>query len=796
MARVCFDIVGAPVAVTALPSCGCVKLQWHLAEQFRTKAWFCCSLLMAVAMPAAAPPSQGSPASSQGSPSALVNEDAMCVLKMSKGVVRVPLEDLGPALFNRNGEATSGAHCLKLAKRILTLEGFATFRYVAGFCHEPDPEDPLAVSRHGNSMQAKDNSLPRLPAKPLKGVFAKTHLVTFLQLYKSGQIPAASCEDPQASSQSAEALSQSCVELQDALDHGVYMHVFPWSVVRDHREAVIKLMAADNFDHGHGLAESEMRCIKAVRYAIAASSQGRLPVPVGLSQFDVVLRHVTQMSGQQWIKQDIGNFWDFAKSTLEAHFDLMHEIWTFAECESNVRVEAAWFGAIAKVNASLQWTRTSLVVAHILSDREKECSVVAGQCVAGAIRKAVAKQIRERDAALSQDFENWVQSVMDKYWALSQDAATRPVSREVGLPAVASFLDKVGRLLALPVLADAPEKKAKFEGKLRSAMEKGWKGPMPGPLTDLPPQKKAQDWTDKLDTQPMLVADSAGRAVVGAKRQAQDKNLEVGVRVAAKRKRLGAKEPEAGSATIISISDEGVLVKWDEPGQDGCIENLLGVSEIELATAKQEPASSHDTQATSNLDLAACKWSPCSTATNNEMLWTMTMATLYQAYVCRSSAHEDLHVVFDKGVFTMYARKEMKPGALVMWPFGELIDPGVASAGSAPVVMEIGGDVKSEFRLRAKNPPKKLGTNEKAVVLVPFWVLATLPPSPKSSAAVIPNLVYKTTTMNMLQAPQVGKTHGRAKPAVVIKTVCITNDEVVPKGASLVVKGTLPTKLA
>ena len=55
-----------------------------------------------------------------------------------------------------------------------------------------------------------------------------------------------------------EALSQSRVQVHDALEHGVYMHVFPWPVVRDHREAVIKLMAADNFDHGHGLAESEM----------------------------------------------------------------------------------------------------------------------------------------------------------------------------------------------------------------------------------------------------------------------------------------------------------------------------------------------------------------------------------------------------------------------------------------------------------------------------------------------------------------------------------------------------------
>jgi hypothetical protein len=73
---------------------------------------------------------------------------------------------------------------------MLTMEGFATFRYVAGFCHEPDPEDLLAVARHGNSMALADPLLPRLPMKPLKGVFAKTHLVTFLQLYKNGQMPA------------------------------------------------------------------------------------------------------------------------------------------------------------------------------------------------------------------------------------------------------------------------------------------------------------------------------------------------------------------------------------------------------------------------------------------------------------------------------------------------------------------------------------------------------------------------------------------------------------------------------
>ena len=48
----------------------------------------------------------------------------------------------------------------------------------------------------------------------------------------------------------------------------------------------------------------------------SASRQGLLPVPTGLSQRDVVLRHFMQMSGQRWREQDIGFFWDFAKGTL------------------------------------------------------------------------------------------------------------------------------------------------------------------------------------------------------------------------------------------------------------------------------------------------------------------------------------------------------------------------------------------------------------------------------------------------------------------------------------------------
>ena len=60
-------------------------------------------------------------------------------LATSEGRMRVQLERLGPAVFNRQGNPTCGKHCQTLMKRILEEEGFATFRYDAGYCHEPDP---------------------------------------------------------------------------------------------------------------------------------------------------------------------------------------------------------------------------------------------------------------------------------------------------------------------------------------------------------------------------------------------------------------------------------------------------------------------------------------------------------------------------------------------------------------------------------------------------------------------------------------------------------------------------------
>jgi len=298
------------------------------------------------------------------------------VLALSRGRTRVPLDQLGPALFNRHGAATSGRHCHDLGTAIVKEQGFATYRYVTGLCHEWDPSDPLAVSRHGNRMADGDPLLPRLPAKPLMGVFAKTHLVTFLQLLRDGRMP--ELTKWMAASQDQEGLE----ELRDVLSHGVFMVIFPWSVVSTHREDLIALMASDNFDAGYGLSDS---CLRAV--ALLRESMQRLQVPLGMSQAEVAVAQLRRLSGERWSDADCSAFVEMANSTCDRQLKFLVTVWNFAECEAVLTVEPSWFKALSRLQAKLQWSRAALAVHHFLSDKETECSRVAGRFVAGAVSK-------------------------------------------------------------------------------------------------------------------------------------------------------------------------------------------------------------------------------------------------------------------------------------------------------------------------------------------------------------------------------------------------------------------------
>ena len=117
--------------------------------------------------------------------------------------------------------------------------------------------------------------------------------MTLLQLYKQGRFP----DLERVVASQPEAFTR---ELKEALSHGIFMHVFPYEAIRDNPEDFIALMASDNFDHGHGLADSEIRCIREMRTAIRT-----LPLGEASSQFAAVSLEIQRLAGQRWSGKDL-----------------------------------------------------------------------------------------------------------------------------------------------------------------------------------------------------------------------------------------------------------------------------------------------------------------------------------------------------------------------------------------------------------------------------------------------------------------------------------------------------------
>ena len=705
-------------------------------------------------------------------------------LARSKGIVRVPLEEMGPALFNRQGAPTSGRHCLNLAKRILTIEGFATYRYTAGYCHEADPKDPEAVARHANQMADRDALLPRLGGKNLKGVFAKTHLVTLLQLYKNGHLPELGAWVKKNRS------PEERQELDDVMTYGLFMHVFPWEATPNNKADMQALMASDNFDHGHGLTDSELRCIHAVRSAIQ-----HLKVPQAASQFAVVTKHVQRLSGQRWNEKDMDCFWDFAQTTTDQTLLLLLEVWLYGECEDVLQVDSAFFGAVAKVSALLQWNRTALCVKHFLSDPETECISVGGRWVAGGVDKSTLKRLAaanrsDEQKERSQATEDFVRRIMERYylpWATNFMNA--PFQRDAWAKAFAAFLCKVGNVIAKDDTLDNDHKK-KLETKMRITLEVNRVSDMPARVIEDGLEPIGD--TREADTVQNNIVLSAKRAAAEAGLQLHSEVIEKPTKVA----KTDAQTTEnAPIGTITKIDNEGVHVDWGN-GKSVLRPLATLVPAPKQKAASQEPAS---------LKLPACKWAVCGTEDNLKMWMNLALTTLYQAYVAQSAAHSDLRVTATPdadtktdGHWRLYAVRDFKAKTLVLLPWNsQLYTTDMTRPKDAiPVVMTVKPDKEEAtcvtFWLRAKCVPKALSSSQdRASVLVPFWTLAAKPDTAKTSVMMYEKIEIPVPTPNAI-----AKGVRVQKPCIKLAIPVMMNATAVVKGDRLVVGARPPTDLS
>jgi hypothetical protein len=179
-------------------------------------------------------------------PKLLICEQAQKVLgKYSMGIQRVLLGQMGVSLLNR---AISGRHVHRLGWRIISFEAFVLWRYKHGWAHEPNPDDPLEVARHTNAVARATALLTEVPMVALKGSFAKTHLLSFLQCLKAGNV--FWDDNKQLMVPPAAAAT-----LHEHIEHGMFYEIFQYAAVRDDRAAMLALCQADNLDSAFALGK-------------------------------------------------------------------------------------------------------------------------------------------------------------------------------------------------------------------------------------------------------------------------------------------------------------------------------------------------------------------------------------------------------------------------------------------------------------------------------------------------------------------------------------------------------------
>ena len=739
---------------------------------------------------------------------------AQQALKSSRGIARVKLEELGPATFNRGGTVTDSQHCHNLMRRILTEEAFATYRYEAGYCHEPNPKDPFVVATHGNRMVAKAPHLPQLPEAALKGTFAKTHLVTALQMYKAGRMPelarvveARSHEDP-----------EELEEFRTVLEHGLYMHVFPWAEVERNPAGFKALMASDNFQQGVGLKDSEVRCVHAMRRAMDHLDAGAEPLSTEKLR-DLVIQHTKTYVGTRWMELELDHFWQFAVTTEELPLELLHNVWVHGQFESRISVDAAWLKHLSELAVTQQWVRTALCVLHFMSNTQnpKEYSMVGGRLFAAAVGKRYLQLMKPRNAtahfkAQSHVCEEFLVAMMERYYTPWADTlANPPFDRLAWMSSVVSLLCKVAKLLlkmSCPTQGQASKLATQmcteWETSCRKHLAKHAHGSMPEAAnfqalpeapSHGPSAAPVNDDTPPAELKP-VERDAKGSMVVSLKRRAEEAGFLAGVKVL----RRDADESllvadDVGE--IKHVARDAILVSW--AGADASFMDLEDLvhptKKIKLVVDPREKA----------LETPGVKWSPCASSETSNACKAIAMHMAYSLYVTQSEL--DLHITEVGPLLEIRVRRSYEPNTLVLLPFGPSIsDAESARQSSLPVQLVITpkGEADSvlDYRLKARPPPKVLRFgSENAPVVVPFWVLVTTvaegaEPRASDGTRAVP-LAYRTAkvTVPVQQCLAKGLKGAASKESIVYRTLYATNPTRLTKGDVVVLSEHPPSTL-
>ena len=672
----------------------------------------------------------GAAASVEGDTPAYICIGAAEVLKeYSLGVQRLPLDRVGVSPLNR---PISGKHVHALGRRIVSVEGFCRFRYKHGWCHEPNPADPLEVTRNTNRGASCDKLLALVGNTPLYGCFAKTHLLSFLQALKSSSIYWDDNGELMLPPPGQAALLEH-------LEHGMFFEVLSYQAVAKAADSVKALIAADNFDAGFALGQTEVQLLKSIYDGIKV-----IRPPPGSTLFEALQKTVARAAGQRWGHEDVAALYNFAKVVDDQHIQFIEAFVTHHISQDEIAVRCSDYHVLSKFHPALPWTKVMLLCVQYFSQKDRWTPGPGGKSFGSQISRPEFERLQKLGRPGLAAVESFVQDVMTRYSKVNLPGVSdETLDRE--LPA---FMVRCGKavLLAKETLAERPLDFSKVEMKLRqnlkcetlpawvsppadqSKTEVAKAAPKPNPKTIVPDETPALQFKN-------------GVVVGNAASEARAKGIVVGCEVICTRAHKGIVKHAIGTVHAI---EQDVLVSWTAKsradGSDAVVASAvpapasiwsiaaLPSNREKQPSGQKDAASSGETCCSEGKETEHRGEIPCvvgkawvtkSLSSTSLVMRELVHAGLFHLYSSQSPTADQI-LLPEEGDLREIVRSAVRAQKLVLIPFADEIHNEKPEEHVPAVSLRV--SVGSESLLWYLPKPSMDETELGVPVLNPFWV--------------------------------------------------------------------------
>lgn len=745
----------------------------------------------------------GAPAAAADEPRLLLQRSAQILQKYSIGVQRVPLDDMGCAPFNRNGDGVNGKHAHSVVRRIVKEQGLVTYRYRRGLALSINPKDPLEVSRFTNGyVRKQSNLLAAVADKGLIASFAKTHLWHGLWTLKSGGKTFDGTGEPMEI-----AGDHDDEELVQALQHGLFFEILRWEAWQDHPEDILAMMQADNFDHAQGLADTEMTLL--LRYHQVGRN---VLVPPGMDHFQAVRALVDKTIGTEWTESERSCIYNLSKVIGEEQLDAMRICYQQWVDPKKLRVDPDCMQKVSKLAPELVWSKAAIIIANMMAPANRQ-DRKGGYSVGNAVTGGDIQSLARARPADIMPIEIFARQVLSAYSNQSLPGVT---VYDV-IKGQSAFLARIGEVLGRTRDGAArDEALAHAEKKLRDLVGRSTTRSLRPPVSELlqkelasAPPLDALATTQastggrssakgvRPDLTPSLTITSSGDVVNDGVSLARQKGILVGARVALQAA-VGARA--AGDVGVVFAVGDKVTLAFETPSADGNKKKVeytheafdLDVMALAPVTKKakteESPATTRAAVADDRPD--GVKWAPVSNEVSSDVMLELFAVGLYQAYVT-STLRGDLLRVPTPCKNKISLDKDVKQRSLVLLPFSREVSRTPPSKKTATVVaakMRLSTDATWTDLFLAMPPAPKASSD----AIVPFWALQT-------SKDKTPTLIYDTVELSVPLScgptDSKRKWFKQAKCALLIKLPCLTNSTDLAERTVLTVPSDLPPPL-